>query len=111
MVGQRQRLIAQSHQTVQHRITTRCAAHPQDDRSLPGRVAEMLLNIIIIGGDDNCDGVDPLRPLERADHVLQQRFAIQQQVLLGDVSAHPTALAGSRYECDMSNRVDPVFWF
>jgi hypothetical protein len=53
---------------------------------------------------DNRNGVDPLRPLEGSDHVRQQRFAMQAQVLLGNGSAHPPALAGSGYKCDVSNR-------
>jgi hypothetical protein len=52
-----------------------------------------------------------LRALEGTYDVPQQRFTLQEQVLLGDCSAHSTAFASRRYECDMSNRADLGFRF
>jgi hypothetical protein len=104
--GESERQIAQRHQPVQHRITTRCAAHPKDERLPPGRVTEMLVNLGVIGGNDNRNGINPLRLLKGSYHMPQQRFTLQHQVLLGDCGTHSTAFASRRYECDMSNRAD-----
>jgi hypothetical protein len=71
----------------------------------------MLPNFMIIGGNDDRNRIDPLRHLKGSHHMLQQRFALQRQVLLGDCSAHSTTFACRRYECDMSNRADLGFRF
>jgi hypothetical protein len=71
----------------------------------------MLPNFRIIGGNDDRNCIDPLRPLKGSHHMLQQRFALQRQVLLRDCSAHSTAFARRWYECDMSNRADLEFRF